>query len=39
VYAHGKAALAVVKCTVQGFEGPEDNYSTYTSLLAYGLAD
>jgi predicted secreted protein len=39
IYAHGKAALVVVKCTVQGFEGPAPKYSYYTAQLAYGLAE
>ncbi|HUJ26736.1 MAG TPA: DUF2259 domain-containing protein [Myxococcales bacterium] len=39
VWAHGKAALVSVKCTVQGFEGPVPKYSYYTSLLPYGLAE
>lgn len=39
IFAHGKAALVAVKCTVQGFEGPEPKYSYYTSLLSYGLAE
>jgi hypothetical protein len=39
VYAHGKAALVLVKCTVQGFEGPEAKISAYTAQLTYGLAE
>lgn len=37
VFAHGKAALVLVKCSVQGFEGPATKYSLYTGLLPYGL--
>lgn len=37
VFAHAKAALVLVRCSVQGFEGPAMKYSSYTSLLPYGL--
>jgi Predicted secreted protein (DUF2259) len=33
VFAHGKAALAVVRCGVQGFEGPSSKYSAYAGTL------
>ncbi|HZX94979.1 MAG TPA: DUF2259 domain-containing protein [Myxococcales bacterium] len=37
VFAHGKVALVLAKCTVQGFEGPSTHYSPYTARLPYGL--
>jgi len=37
VFAHGKAALVLVKCRVLGFEGPATKYSSYTAMLPYGL--
>jgi len=37
VFAHGKAAVAFVKCDVQGFEGAGAKYSAYAGKLPYGL--
>ena len=37
VFAHGKAALAIARCAVQGFEGPGASYSAYAGTLPYGL--
>ena len=39
IFAHGKAALVIVKCTGQGFEGPAAKYSYYTAQLAYPLSE
>ena len=39
IYGHGTAALVIVKCTVQGFEGPGAKYSYYTAQLPYPLAE
>lgn len=37
MFAHRKSALAVVRCTVPGFEGPGVKYSAYAGVLPYPL--
>jgi hypothetical protein len=37
IYAHGKAALVLVKCSVPGYEGPATKYTAYTGVLPYDL--
>ena len=39
VFAHGKAALAIARCKVQGFEGGAAKYSAYAGKLPYALAE
>jgi hypothetical protein len=37
LFARGKAALAVVKCTGPGFEGPRERYTAYAGPLPFAL--
>lgn len=37
MFAHKKSALALVRCTVPGFEGPAAKYTAYAGVLPYGL--
>jgi hypothetical protein len=37
MFAHRKSALAVVRCTVPGFEGPSAKYSAYAGVLPWPL--
>jgi hypothetical protein len=37
VYAHGKAALVLVKCVTPGFEGKGESLTPFARSLTYGL--
>jgi predicted secreted protein len=37
VYAHGKAALVLVKCVTPGFEGKGETITAFAKSLPYGL--
>jgi hypothetical protein len=37
VFAHGKAALVLVKCVVPGFEGKGESLTPFAKSLTYGL--
>src|SRR3954469_23481923 len=37
VYAHGKAALVLIKCTTPGFEGKAESITAFANRLPYGL--